>query len=465
MSAVRIALLVPLLAWAMPACSLLHKAPPPPAAAPPAPIAIPPPRVDPALIPRSVLFARPDHSEVKVSPDGKRIGWLAPAQGVLNLWVAPADDVAKAQEVTQETTGGVRSWWWAFDGDRALFSHDSDGDDRGHLYIVDVTRKVTKDLTPVPGVHAELVALSPKRPREALVGLDDRDKKLQDVHLVDLLTGTRKLVQQNDGGYGSWLADDDLRVRYGERQNTDASMDILQPARGKDPSTSLLHVPVEDSLTVKGVAFDKTGDTLFLKDSRGRDTAALVALETKTGKTTVVVQDPHADVGDVLVHPTTKTVEAVSFEYDKRTWNVVDASVEGDFYYLQTFGGDGTLIVTSRSLDEQRWIVGYEYVDGPTAYYRYDRDPDVPGDPGKATFLFRSQDALEHAKLSVMKPVVIKARDGLELVSYLTLPYQEDPRDEGPRPRVGAAARSMGLLRAIEGVGMAAPIHRARGGA
>jgi dipeptidyl aminopeptidase/acylaminoacyl peptidase len=113
---------------------------------------------------------------------------------------------------------------------------------------------------------------------------------------------------------------------------------------------------------------------------------------------------------------------------------VVDASVEGDFFYLQNFG-DGRLFVTSRSLDEQHWLVGYSYTDGPTLYYRYDRDPDVPGTPGKATFLFRSNDGLEHAKLSATKPVLIKARDGTDLVGYLTIPYDTDPRDEG-HPKV-----------------------------
>ena len=128
-----------------------------------------------------------------------------------------------------------------------------------------------------------------------------------------------------------------------------------------------------------------------------------------------------------------KTVEAVSFEYQTQSWSVVDASVEGDFFYLQNFG-DGRLFVTSRSLDEQHWLVGYSYTDGPTLYYRYDRDPDVPGTPGKASFLFRSTDGLEHAKLSATKPVVIKARDGTDLVGYLTIPYDTDPRDEG-RPK------------------------------
>jgi dipeptidyl aminopeptidase/acylaminoacyl peptidase len=430
MGLARIVLSVPLMAGATIACSIPRPLPPPaPVAAAPAANPLAPPRAEPSLLARSILFGNPDRADVKISPDGKLIGFLAPSQGIVTLSVGPAEDIAKAQPVAPDATNRVRSWWWA-GSNRILFARDKDGDENGHLYVVDLAKKETKDLTPVDGIHTELVGLSPKRPREALIGLNDRDKKFEDVYLVDLSTGTRKLAQQNDGGYGGWLVDDDLRLRYAERQNPDGSTDIVRPGQGKAPATSLLHVPVEDSLTVKGVDFDKSGDTLYLKDSRGRDTSALIALDTKSGKTTVIAEDPRADVGQILVHPATKAVEAVSFDYDRRTWNVVDSSVEGDFYYLQNFG-EGTLLVTSRSLDEQRWIVAYADSEGPTLYYRYDRATDVPGNAGKATFLFRSQDELEHAKLSATKPVVIKARDGLDLVSYLTLPYDQDPRDEG----------------------------------
>jgi dipeptidyl aminopeptidase/acylaminoacyl peptidase len=388
------------------------------------------PHADPSLLARKVLFGQVDRASVKISPDGQRIGWLGPVAGTLNVWVAPADDISKAQVVTKVTGEDIHSWWWAFSADRVVFAHDKNGDDSLHLYAVDLKKNETKDLTPVDGVTAELVALSPRRPKEALVGMSDHGKKARDVYLVDLTTGTRKLAQPNDGGFGAWTADDDLHVRYATRRNADASLDILQPAHGTQKWTVFEHVDPGNALNVQPVDFDKTGNTLYLEDSRNRDTSGLFAIDTKTGTATLVAENAKTDVETVLLHPVTKTIEAVSFDYDRPTWKVVDASVEGDFYYLQTFG-DGTLVVTSRSLDEQHWLVGYTHGDGPTHYYRYDRDPDIPGNPGKATFLFTGQESLEKAKLALMSPVVIKARDGLDLVSYLTLPLASDPRGEG----------------------------------
>jgi len=50
------------------------------------------------------------------------------------------------------------------------------------------------------------------------------------------------------------------------------------------------------------------------------------------------------------------------------------------------------------------------------SYYAYDRATK------KSTFLFTNQPALDKVALAAMKPVVIPARDGQKLVSYLTVP-------------------------------------------
>jgi dipeptidyl aminopeptidase/acylaminoacyl peptidase len=63
--------------------------------------------------------------------------------------------------------------------------------------------------------------------------------------------------------------------------------------------------------------------------------------------------------------------------------------------------------------------------DGPVRYYLYDR-PNK-----KATFLFTNRKSLEGVPLAKMHPVVIKSRDGLDLVSYLTLPKGADPQATG----------------------------------
>src|SRR5215831_21003688 len=59
---------------------------------------------DSGLLPRRVIFGNPERCVVRISPDGTRIAFLAPVDGVLNLWVAPIDQIDNARPVTAVTT-------------------------------------------------------------------------------------------------------------------------------------------------------------------------------------------------------------------------------------------------------------------------------------------------------------------------------------------------------------------------
>ncbi|HZN66897.1 MAG TPA: S9 family peptidase, partial [Tepidisphaeraceae bacterium] len=187
----------------------------------------------------------------------------------------------------------------------------------------------------------------------------------------------------------------------------------------------------------------ETGRYVYGTDSRGRDTAALVVIDSNDGQTQVLAEDPRADAtGDVFVHPKQKHVQAAAFNYERREWKVIDPDVKADFEYLKTVV-DGDFDVTSRTLDDKTWTVAYVVSDGPVRYYVYDRPAK------KATFLFTNRPALEQLKLAKMRAVTIKSRDGLDLVSYLTLPVGTlagipHPK-HGDRKKLGDAPRAKPL--------------------
>ncbi|WP_437776427.1 S9 family peptidase [Sorangium sp. So ce1097] len=398
-------------------------APPPaaPAATAPAAPAKDAPRADASLMPRRLLFGNPERMSPKISPDGRRLGFLAPSEGVLNVWVGPVQDPSAAKPVTKEQSRGVRTFLFPYVSDYVLYRQDKAGDENWHIYAVDLKTGQIKDLTPFEGIAAQIEGVSQKIPNEVLIGMNDRDKKLHDLYRVDIRTGERKLVRQNDGFVG-FVADDDFKARLAMRMTPDGGQEYLD-VTGKEPKPFLAFGP-EDSMTSGVIGFDATGKTLYSRDSRGRDTSALVTLDLRTAKPTVVAEDAKADVSGVIVHPKTEKVQAAASEYDRKRWQVVDKAIQADLDALRAVA-DGELDVLSRSLDDRRWTVGYTVSDGPVRYYLYDRDAK------KATFLFSNRPALESQPLTKMRPVVIKARDGLDLVSYLSLPRAADPDGDG----------------------------------
>lgn len=380
------------------------------------------------LIPREVLFGNPTRAAPRLSPDGKRVAFLAPSGGVLNVWVAPADDIASAKAITTSKKRPVRRFFWAYDNAHVVYLQDKGGDENWRAYSVDVDTNQEIDLTPIDGVRTEIQELSHKKPHEILVGLNDRDERYHDVYAVDIRTGKRRLVQKNDGEYASFVTDDDFRIRYALKPTPEGGEQILR--RDGEEFTPFSKIGPDDQLTTGVAGFDKTGKTLYLRDSRGRNTSALVAMPAAGGATQVVAEDAQADVEDLLTHPTEKTVQAVASSYLRRKWQFMDAEVEKDFAELSKVS-PGDVEVTSRSLDDQRWTVAFLTDDGPVRYYLFDRKTK------KAAFLFSNRSDLEDLPLATMRPVAIKARDGLVMPSYLTLPASiKGDRPSHPLPMV-----------------------------
>jgi dipeptidyl aminopeptidase/acylaminoacyl peptidase len=374
------------------------------------------------LIPRRILFGNPDRAMARLSPDGQQLAYLAPVDGVLNVWAGPTGTPAEMKPVTNDTGRGIRLYAWAYTNRHILYLQDKGGDEDWQLYSVALDSVQVQNLTPLEGVQAQIVAISPDSPYEIIVGLNDRNAQLHDLYRINIKTGERQLIQQNDG-YMSFVVDEAYQVRFASRMRRDGGYDILKVTdEGEWPL--FLEVLGEDLLTTDVVGFNHAGDTLYMTASSGRDTAALYAVDPETGERQLLAEDPRADVGEVLVDPIRKHIQAVSFNYQRKEWHLLDESIEKELAFLRTVA-DGDVEIASRTLDDQTWLAAYLMDDGPVRYYRFDRQEMA------AEFLFTDRPALEDQPLAKMHPAVIRSRDGLDLVSYYTLPPGSDSDGDG----------------------------------
>jgi dipeptidyl aminopeptidase/acylaminoacyl peptidase len=383
------------------------------------------------LIPRKVLFGNPDRALVQISPDGAQLSWLAPLDGVLNVWVAPCGNPTAARPVTRDAGRGIQFYTWAHANRHLLYIQDRNGDENWRLYAVDLATDQALDLTPIDGVQARIVQVSHKHPTEVLVGLNSRDTRYHDIYRISVLTGTRDLLFEHDR-FMQVEADDEFRLRFGIQMTLDGGLELFVPAA--DNQWHLWDsVPAEDALTTGLAGFGRDNRTVYLKDSRGRDTSALVELEPETRRARVLAEDPLSDAGDLLIHPTLKHPQAVSFTYERKRWEALEPGIATDLAILRTTA-DGEAEITSRTLDDRVWIVAFVVDDGPIRFYVYDRDS------RQADFLFTNRADLEGQPLVKMHSAVIESRDGLDLVCYYSLPAGSDPDGDGfpdrPAPTV-----------------------------
>ena len=367
------------------------------------------------LIPRKTLFGNPERTDVRISCDGVRISYLAPVEGVLNVWVAKADAIGDARPVTRDAHRGIRLYFWTYRPDHIMYLQDRDGDENWHVYVVNVETSETRDLTPFDGVQALPQPPSRFFPDEVLIGINRRDPRLSDLYRVNILTGETQLVVSNEFGAVQFVSDTRLVPRLAIVPTPQGGAHVLSPSESGRWETAMAIEP-EDEQTTHLVNFDVEGTTLYMFDSRGRNTSALVAVDTETGSVRELAADPRADAAGVMVDPMTGRPQAAAFVYDRISWQILDDSVAADFERLAS-AMRGEFHVVSRTMDDRTWIVEYERDDGPRAYHLYKRET------GEARYLFSDRPDLDRTNLARMRTAIVRSRDGLDMVVYYTVPH------------------------------------------
>jgi dipeptidyl aminopeptidase/acylaminoacyl peptidase len=365
------------------------------------------------LIPRTALFGNPVRAQARLSPDGRYLSFLAPKNGVLNVWLAPYGKLDAARAITDDRKRGIRQHYWADDGRHILFLQDEGGDENWRVYSVDVETLAQVDLTPLDKVHAEIVGLSHERPDVALIALNDRTPEYHDLYEINIASGERKLIERNDQEFAGYLEDLQLRPRLAVKTLADGGGEIYRNT-GKGWE-SLLKYGRDDSLTTRPLIVEEGGSSALLLSSMGRDKAALVRIDLASGKQAVVGESDKADVSEVWLEPRTRKPQAFGIEYLTTEITPLAPVVSKDIGRLKEALGPQFQVV-SRTLDDTKWVVAVDDPVHVVSSYLYERSS------GKVTKLFDQRPELTGAPLRPMKPVELRARDGLPLVAYLTLP-------------------------------------------
>ena len=366
------------------------------------------------LVPREILFGDPDRAWARLSHDGAWLAYIAPVDGVRNLWVAPAADLSAARPVTRVTDRPIGSeYQWSYTNRHLVFAQDRDGDENWRISSVDVLDGTVVPLTPPRGVRAHLQEMSRRHPSEMIFGQNGRDRRFFDLHRVNILTGRSELMFENHR-YGWLITDSAFRLRLAVRYLGDGSFEWLE-LRESGAWVSFLRVPISDVDGTEMLDFSDDGRTLYLLDSRGRDKSALVAIDMATRRARVLARDPEADLTTVVFQPAARRPLAAGGMLDRRRWQAVDAAFTADLERIQSAtGGDADL--RGLTLDGRKALAFIRHDDASPEYVMYDRPE------RKLRRLFKVRTRLTGLPLRPLEPVVFSARDGLTVRGYLTLP-------------------------------------------
>jgi dipeptidyl aminopeptidase/acylaminoacyl peptidase len=381
----------------------------------------------PPRIPIEDLFADPAVSGVTVSPDGERIGFLAPRNGRKQVWVAPLEDVLRdgidldrATCLTDDRARGIPRYSWVKGTSWLLYEQDGGGDEAWHIHRVDLEDPGSPavDLTPMgPGSRAVGLVVqapadgAPEAGATALVSMNWPRVAHMDAHLLDLATGELTLVAENPGHVAGWLFSPRGHVvALAEDADHDHVIAVLEP------DSPLGVAQLEPTPDGTGAWVGTYGDGDHLR---------LARLDLATGEETVVAERPGQDLDLNLImlqegtatlrDAATGEVVAARFVGDRPVLEIVDPAFAAVAEHLSTLH-DGVLTGASSDASGRYWVASFTHDTDPGAAFLYDRET------GAARQVADPYPQLDRAALAPMTPVRITSRDGLTLPSLLTLP-------------------------------------------
>jgi len=382
-----------------------------------------------SLIPREVLFGNPEHILPELSPDGERITYIAPADGVLNLWIMDRDGSERRQLTFDEDRGVIR-YTWAENGRQILYMQDEAGEENTHVYLLDVESGDVQDLTPYDGVKAMIDATDRDRPDRVLIQMNRENPMYFDVYSADLTTGELTMVQDNPGELENgdmvlgYMADRDLVPRLCVSISPeDGTLTYRVRDSAEDDWRELMTAsPLEE---VSPREFSEDGDSLYVTSNTETNTTQLYRMSLEDGGKTWIAGRERSDVAGVSWNARTGRPKVVWYNYFMRSYEILDPAVEDDYQRISEFR-DAPFSITSADHSDSTWIVAYTTIQNPAEYHLYDRTT------GEFNFLFTAVPELEDYEMAPMDTLHIMSRDSLMLPAYLTMPLE----GEEPHPMV-----------------------------
>jgi dipeptidyl aminopeptidase/acylaminoacyl peptidase len=386
----------------------------------------------PPLIDLQTLYGNPQILGAKLSPDGQYMTFIKPFEGTRHLWVKGTDDpMAAARPLTAgEQPVSSRRYRWSEDGQYVIYQQDRGGNENYHIYAVDPTAEPaanasvpkSRDLTPLDNVQARIYATPEAEPNTLIIGLNDRDPQFHDAYRLNIATGDRQFLFQNDANIYDWIADQAGNVRLAVRRTDTGGTEVLRIA--EDSRQVVYRCSPQETCNV--LRFHPDGERVYLTTNKGEavDLVQLELLNPKTQTTEVVSSDPEGDVdfATALFSEATDELIATIYIGDRQRIYPQTAAFAEDLETLKAELPDGDFRFGTATEDERSRIVTVYSDVNPGITYRFNRET------GAIEKLYEQRPELPTEELASMRPIRYTARDGTEIPAYLTLPQGVEPR-------------------------------------
>lgn len=372
-------------------------------------------------IPLQNFFRNPEIAGYQISPDGGKLAFLKPENHRMNVFVQKAGE-AETKQITNAVDRDIYHYFWKND-QTIIYQQDVGGDENFHLYAVNVQTGENRDLTPFPGVRAEVLDILPDHDKELLITMNQRSREVFDVYRLNLADGSLALEVENPGNYTDYLTDHQgtVRLAFAKDEDTGDNLVYYRGAAGQ-PFAKILSFDYRDNVTP--YFFSGDNKKIYMASSLGRDKQALVLFDPEQVKEEkVLFEHPEVDVAGAGMSQKRKVLLAVGYVTDKLHRRFFDDRTRRIYESLAGHLGNGEISVTSWDREEDKCTVLVRSDRNRGTYYVYDVAADT------LTKLGDTSPWMKEEELATMQPVQYTSRDGYTIHGYLTLPKGRDTKN------------------------------------
>jgi dipeptidyl aminopeptidase/acylaminoacyl peptidase len=377
-------------------------------------------------IPVDAFFQNSEIASPAVSPDGRHVVFLSPVKDKMSVILFDLT-TGKVEPIARAFDGDITEIFWKGD-DRIVFSADPNGRESRAIMVVKVSTKSIQFLAENfrenrPGAaFASLVDHLPFDATHILVyGRAAADSWHEGLFTINLLTAERNRIYGDDPETSHWAADGNGEVRYRTRQDGDRT---IHEGRA-DRSNSWIPIAEcgggigADNSPVRYHGFSADNHTIYLTkaDDEGRD--ALYAYDPKARQWGApLFQSELGGIAAVRLSWDHSRLEGVDYGPDGRKEKWFDPRLTKIAGILRAaFPAKFAVTILSSDRNENVFTVVVHGDLNPGEYYLLDLR-------GKAQFVLlgKKYSRVSSDQLQPMTPIEYRARDGLLIHGFLTLP-------------------------------------------
>lgn len=371
-----------------------------------------------SVIPVNNFFRTQDMAGYRISPDGKSLSYLKLQDKKQNLFVENIETGAITQ-LTRLVEKNISFYSWVSDNELIYYKEKEGNSRKPDLFIIDKEGKNERQLNTDEKARLRILEDNLIDNKYLLVLSNKRDSTVSDVYRLNVRNGEMEMVAQNPGKIAGWMTDSEGKIRL-SMINDGVNQTIQARQQESEPFRPVVSINFRS--TFNPIAFSETNPLhLYAISDINRDRPALVEINYLTGKEVrVLFASDSLTVVDAQYSKVKGRMDYAVYESWKKQKHYLNAEAEQFYKKIDALLPNTEYRIISQDKLETMFLIRTFTDRNPGSYYLY---------KAKTNQLKKLSDlnsSIDEQRMSSMKPVQFKSRDGMLINGYLTLPNESN---------------------------------------